>query len=232
MSDNNSEQALDTRVKALHAELSQYLQETQRRSKRMGMLLTLLVIVVAGYLTFIYVKLADVNADTASQLAYQRTLDYVNAAPPVLIKALKDKAPEVFDMAEIKMLESPAMVAGYIRQTALAKTQFVLDQSEPRVNQVIIEAVAHAKAATEKAGFDGKDPKQFDALMAKMAEEIRTQLTGELDRINGQYEQQAATLLAYLDKLAAGKDLDDRQQHVRNVIVSFLAVAEKHKTMQ
>lgn len=228
---NEDRVALEARVKSLHAEMGDYLRASRARATRVGVVMTLLVLIVAGYLSYIYYKLEIVNAETTSQIAYAQTLQYIKDAQPKLSQTLKDKAPAVFDVAEAKLLQSPALVSDYIKRAALDKTQIVLTEAEPRISDVITLALAHAKDATLQAGFDGKDPKQLDAMMAKLTSEIRGQMAAELNRISGQYEQQGTALLTYLDQLGTGKNLDDRQQHVRSVIVSFLAVAEKRKTM-
>lgn len=229
--ENNEQVALAARVASLETELKQYLLEIQKRSRRTGVVMVVLVVLVAAYGMFIYSRLPSVNADTAADMAYRRAVDFVQASPPVVAKALKDKAPEVFDFAEMKILQSPSVVVAYIRKNALDQTQFVLDQSEPKFTEVITTAIAHAKTATLNAGFDGKDPAQLDALMDKVAVEMRTRMATEFQQVNGQYEDRAQTMLSYMEQLAAGKNLDVRQQRVRNVIVSFLAVAEKHKAI-
>ena len=229
---NENLAALEQRLNTLRAELQENLRLMKKRAGRIGVLMTLLVLIVAGYWSYIYIRTSDINADVAADMAYRRTLAYVNSAPPVLSKALRDQAPAVFDYAEVQILAAPAKVAASIRDAAIRHTQFVLDQSEPRINQVLVDAIAHAKTATEQAGFDGKDPAQLDKITGVIADQIRTDVKKSLDQVYSEYVRQAQDAVTYLEKVAAGKDLDQRQQHLRQVIVSFLAVAEKRKTMQ
>ncbi len=229
---NENLAALEQRLNTLRAELHENLRLMKKRAGRVGVLMTLLVLIVAGYWSYIYVRTSDINADVAADLAYRSTLEYVNNAPPSVSKALRDQAPGVFDYAEVQILAAPAKVAASIRDSAIHHTQLVLDQAEPRINQVLVDAITHAKTATEKAGFDGKDPAQLDKITGVIADQIRTDVKTSLDQVYNEYVRQAQDAVAYLEKVAAGKDLDPRQQHLRQVIVSFLAVAEKRKTMQ
>jgi hypothetical protein len=229
--ENRDNAALEQKLTALHAELQATLRQTNKRAGRIGMLMTLLVLIVAGYWSYIYIRTSDVNAESAADMVYLRAVDYVKASPPVLSKALRDRAPELFNYAETQLLQSPEIVAGQIRAAALKQTQIVLDQAEPRINQVIVDAIAHAKASSSAAGFDGKDPAQLDKLIDVITRQMQGDVKAALDQVYSQYDQRAQEAVAYLEKVAAGKDLDPRQQHLRQVIASFLAVAEKRKTM-
>lgn len=232
-SNSNSELAsLEQRIKTLRAELQENLRQMKKRAGRTSLMMTLIVLVVAGYWTYIYGQASKVNADSAADMAYIRTVEYIKTAPPVVSKALRDQAPGIFDYAELQVLQAPAKVAASISDAAMKQTQIVLDQSEPRINQVLTDAVTQAKVATDKVGFDGKDPAQLVKITDVIAEQIRTDAKKALDQVYADYVRQAQDAVAYLEKVAAGKDLDQRQQHLRQVMISFLAVAEKRKTMQ
>lgn len=230
--DNRELAGVEQRLVTLHAELRENLRQMKKRAGRVGVMMTLLVLFIAGYWSYVYMRTSEVNAEAAADMAYVRTLEYVKSSPPVLSKALRDQAPGVFDYAEMQVLQAPAKVAASIRDAAIGHMQVVLDQAEPRINQVLVDAIGHAKTATENAGFDSKDPAQVDKLTDAIAEQIRTEVKKSLDQVYSEYVRQAQDAVATLEKVAAGKDLDQRQQHLRQVVISFLAVAEKRKTMQ
>ncbi len=216
----------------LHADLKALLARTRAQTARTSILLVVLVLAIAGYWMYLYTQTAKINAESAADYAYLRTLEYVRAAPPTVSQALNDRAPEVYDYMEAQILAAPAAISDNIQQAAVQQTQHVLDQSTPRISQVISDAVAQAKAATGKAGFDGKDPAQLDKMIAVVTDKTRAGLSEGLEKLYGEYDLKAKEAVSYLETMAAGKNLDRRQQHLRDVIVSFLAVAEKQKQLK
>ena len=83
---NENLAALEQRLNTLRAELQDNLQLMKKRAGRIGVLMTLLVLIVAGYWSYIYIRTSDINADVAADLAYRHTLEYVNSAPPIVSK--------------------------------------------------------------------------------------------------------------------------------------------------
>lgn len=225
----NETNSLENRVRLLHSEVRQIRDGAERKTRRMTILMAVLIIIIAGYWFYIYQQMSLVNAETVTQMAYQRTVEYVHTAQPEVAKALKARAPEVFDYAEAQLMHAPEALSGYLRQAALEKTQTVLDNSEPAISKVIVEALQRSRDAMIASGADPKDPVQIERTIDKMAERIDSEVKAGFDKVYADYNGKADEVVSYLNTLAEGKNLDPRQQHLRNVIVSFLAVAEKRK---
>ncbi len=221
--------ATKSELMILHADLKDALAKARAQTKRTSILLVLLVVAIGAYWVYLYNQTAKINAESAADYAYVRTLEYVRAAPPTVSQALNDRAPEIYDYLEAQILAAPAAISDNIQKAAAQQTQQVLDQSTPRFNQVITEAVGQARLATGKAGFDGKDPAQLDKMIAVVTNKTRAGLSEGLDTLYREYDLKAQEAVTYLETMAAGKNLDRRQQHLREVIISFLAVAEKQK---
>jgi hypothetical protein len=220
---------LESRVQQLHAEVTQILRSAERKTRRMTIMMLILIMVIAGYWSYIYQKVSLINADTVTQMAYQRTLDYVHTQQPEFANALKTRAPEVFNYAEAQLMQAPEAASAYLKRFALERTQFVLDSSEPAISKVITDALQRSRDAMIASGGDPKDPAQVERLIDKMAERVDAEIKTGFDKVYTDYDARAQEAVTYLNTLAEGKNLDRRQQHVRNVVVSFLAVAEKRK---
>lgn len=230
--ENRAPVSLEQQLSSLHADLQKTLRETRSRAARIGVLMTLLVLVIGAYWIYVYRTMSVINADVAADIVYRKTLEYANNAPPVLSKTLRQQAPALFDYAEGQILQSPALLSAYIRDAALQETQQVLDHSEPVINQVIADAVTHARTAVDQAGYDPKNPAHIEKMIDVIAQQIGTEMKKSLDKLYADYDVQAKDAIAYLNKVAAGQNLDQRQQHLRQVVISFLAVAEKRKAVQ
>jgi hypothetical protein len=204
---------------------------TQRKTRWASTLMIVVLIVVACYWVYLYQQLSLVNADTVAQMAYQRTLDYARTSQPEISKSLRDRAPEVFDFAESQIMQAPAALSAYLRTSALEKTQVVLDNALPAFNKVIDDALLQSRQAMVAAGGNPKDPNQVAQMINNLATQLDAQVKAHYDDIYNEYDLRAAEFVRYLNQLADGKNLEPRQQHLRNIIVSFLAVAEKKKTM-
>ena len=227
--ENDNLNDLEPRLASLHAELRESLERARSRARRTLVALILLVLIVTGYWGYIYSRLGALNADAVADLAYFKTLEYVNKSPELMSAALRDRAPDAFDYAEAQVLQVPTLVANRIHDVALAKTQTVLDLSEPRIQQVVDDAIAKAKASTTAAGFDGKDPVQMEKLIDTLVAKIHADVRNGMDKIYLDYDRKAQDVVDYLDKLAAGKGLNAREQHLREVLISFLALDAKRQ---
>lgn len=222
---------VDSRLRVLHHEVAETLAASERKTRWASLILILLLIVIGAYWGYLYQQVSLVNADTVAQIAYQRTLDSVRSSQPQISQALRERAPEIFDYAESQVLQAPAALSSYVRATALEKTQTVLDNAEPTITKVIDDALAQSHQAMIIAGADPKDPAQITRMIDSVANQIDSQIKADFDKVYAEYDARANEFVSYLNQMADGKNLDPRQQHLRNVIVSFLAVAEKRKTV-
>lgn len=225
MSTDNTNMA--KRLQSLRDELRQTLTQTRSRRRRLSFLLILLVLVIAGYWTYIYMRVTTIDANLVSDLAYIKTLEYVKQQQPAVSKALRDRAPEVFDYAETQILQSPAMLAPLLQKAALEKTQLVLDNAEPRITQVIDDGIAHAKASMNTVGIDAKDPKQVDKFINELTRQLYANVKEGLNKVYIDYDAKAIETINYLNKISAGKDINEREKHLRTVMISFLALDAK-----
>jgi len=227
--ENDNLNDLERRLNSLHAELRESVDRARSRARRTLVVLILLVLVVCGYWAYIYHKAGELTAEKVTDLAYFKTLDYVKKSPEVMSAALRDRAPDAFDYAEAQFLQVPALVANRIQNVAMEKTQTVLDLSEPRIQQVVDDAIAKAKASTTAAGFDGKDPAQMEKLIDTLVAKIHADMRNGMDKIYLDYDRKAQDVVDYIDKLAAGKGLTVREQHLREVLIGFLALDAKRQ---
>jgi len=221
--------ALQVRLATLQDELKQGLERAKRRARRNVMFTVALLLLVAGYWFYIYGQIAKINADFVAEWAYHRTVQVMSESRPAITQELKAKAPEVFDHLEALALQTPGIISNKIRDVGLEKTQAVLDHSEPVITKVVTDAVVQAKASTTAAGFDGKDPAQMDKMIDTLVAKLHTGVRDGIDKLYVDYDAKADEVVSYIDRLAAGKDLNQREQHLRQVIISFLAIDKKQK---
>ena len=228
--ENINQVALAQRLNDLRVELQENLRQTRQRGR--GVLITLLnlILAIGAYWAYIYQRISTIDADAVADLAYSRVLTFARQSPPLLSQALRNCAPDVFDFAEAELLRMPEVSASYIRDMALDKTRLILDDARPKIDQVISDAIANAKTHASIAGIDGKNPDQLDKFIDSLTRQIHEDARKEVDRIYVDYDAQAQGVVNYLNLLADGRKLDPRQQHLREVIISFLALSEKWKT--
>lgn len=226
MSTNNTELAI--RLQSLRDELNQTLTKTRSRRKRTSFILILLVLVIAGYWTYLYKQVTAIDANMVSDLAYVKTMEYVNQQQPVISQALRARAPEIFDYAETKILQAPTTLSDMLKKATLGKTQVVLDNFETQITQLLNDGVTHAKASIDATGLNVNDPKQVDKFIEDASHKLYGDIKVGLNKMYIDYDAKAAELVAYLDRLSAGKDLDVRETHIRNLVISLMSVAAKH----
>ena len=161
---------------------------------------------------------------------YGKLQPYVDEAPEKLGAQLKDYAPKAFKYAEDQALQAPTIGAAYVRDALMAKTTEILDEAEPKITKAISDAISQVKESSNRAGFDGKDPAQVDKLVEQLVHQVGTDAQKTMDKVYSDYSQEADQLLKHLDQLADGNHLDALEEHHRQIIISFLALAQKWKT--
>lgn len=220
---------LQKKLAALEQELTLNVVRAERRARRNVILTFVLVLAVAGYWSYMYTQIAKVDANMVAEWAQHRTLQLAAESRPAVTQALKHRAPEVFDYLEARALETPAIISDKIRDIGLQQTQTVLDQSEPVITKVVVDGIEQAKASTKAAGFDGKDPAQMDKMIDTLVAQLHSGVKDGVDRLYAQYDLKAGEVTAYIDRLAAGRNLNPRERHLRAVIISFLAIDKKQR---
>ncbi len=230
LNENRDQAALEQRLKALRAELSDGLAKARSRRQWTAIGMILLIVFMVAYLTFIYNQLVKVDAQFMADIAFPHLQHYVDTSRDTLGKQLRDHAPDFFDYVEKSALAAPEMGSTYVRNAILDKTSEILDQAKPQINQAVDDAINQIKTNSQGKGLDAKDQAQLDALVDQMADQFNSDVTKAMDHVYDGYRQQADEILRHLDELAQGKNLDPLQAHQRETIIRFLALAQKWKT--
>jgi hypothetical protein len=86
-----------------------------------------------------------------------------------------------------------------------------------------------ARESAAASGRNVDDPKEVDALMKEIAVVLRQEMQTVVEQFYSDYSQQATDLTQYLNLLAEGQNLDQRQMMQRDIIIHFMALIHNYQ---
>jgi hypothetical protein len=220
---NSLKAELDTAVAKLRA----------RRNATLGVLV-LLALVTAGYLSFVYTRLAKVDAPTVVEMAASQIEPKLDGASGKLSEALKAKAPELVSEVEKALMALPDQLTAQGRTKLNQTFRENLPVIEEELYKTLRDLIVAAKTKAIDEGINPDDPASFDRIVANVAPMIHDEATKAIDGFYQKYTNSAQELVAYMQQLGENKNLDARAQLHREIVSLTLALMAKHsdaKTM-
>jgi hypothetical protein len=220
---------LEKRLAELKAELDRQRRSLAAKQTTIAIVLVILVVGVAGYLTFISRELNKyLDAETLVTLAVEEARPQIKSQISALALQAKESRADVV-----------ARASGYLKNDlpelvftqALSSLQGVytneLDKAEKQINDVIDAGVVTAKETLKERGVDLTKPAEFDKNAEKVAEIFAKESENRINDFYKKYTERSESFIAILDRLGENKGLNKREQHYRDVITGVLAVIKK-----
>ena len=208
-------------------ELNDAVDSAKKKRNIMGIATALLAIAAVIYLSWAYSQIAQVDARTAVQLVEVQVDPYLNRPAQEWAAQLQAQAPDVMARAEAAALEMPERAS----ERAIEFVTDGLDAKMPEIKSEIMTMVddfakGTKELAQERYGTTELNEEQMQSLMTDVSKEFERSLGEKMDELQQKYREVADELIAYLDELATSNDLTETQKIHREIIVSFLALAE------
>lgn len=228
--DSRDQAALDQRLQALRSELDSTLKNARARLWTMRLVLAVLVLLTTGYLFYIYQELGKFDAQTVTDLAYMQIDPYIQQSPELVREELRRRAPEIIGWGEKAVLDAPAVGAAYLRQVFNEAVRDAFSKAQPQVEQAIRESLVAIKAGADKAGYNLNDKADVDRMVADAAAEFARHAGESVEQFKTEFNHKSEFILAGMTELAENKDLTPLQERHREVLLAFMALAERWKT--
>ncbi|HCD32532.1 MAG TPA: hypothetical protein DER01_08985, partial [Phycisphaerales bacterium] len=225
MSDNNTK-ALDDRMMRLQVALDEALNSANRRKSNSLVFMVISLIALSFYLMVAYYKVAEFDSNTVILNLENYTRQQIDASRPMLTKQLIAYAPQATDQLEALIRQAPAELTSQLRMSIDRIVADALPDLEGELYAHISEALAEAHDAMPKSADGTVDEAVFRKAMDDIAASYAKEVHAMVDKIHALYIQRSTEVLASLDHLAKGQQLDPSQQHLRAAMVSFLQLME------
>jgi hypothetical protein len=215
---------INTHLKALENDIEQAIRSTRRRNA-VTVLLALISVGLIGYwLYYAHTKFSAVDPDFAADYAQAQLTDYLPQAGADLEVSLKSYAPQFIGEAENRLNAIPDRFADEMESEMKTQTEAAAPQIEDELSKSIKTAIE--QASTSAKGSD--DVARFKSMLDALSIVYRDESMHLVDQVHDMYAKQGSDILAYIQLLSANKNLDRRQQLHREMLQSFLLVAQQH----
>jgi len=217
MANEDKAMTLDELVRKFESDLEQQ----ERRGKRRVIAIGVLVLIVLGYLGWLYSTVTQLNAEAVSQIAS----GYIRVNLPRFRESLRgsltDAAPGIAAHSRQAILQAPRFVREQIEATLPYGSNSLAVRFEDELNLSMDGAVTELAKATPRR--DAKtlisDARAaFRGMVAKIADESQAEFSAEL-----------ANLRTRLLEIQGGEKLSERQKTERDLIRASLALMERYK---
>lgn len=136
-------------------------------------------------------------------------------------------APDAIATIEGRIEKLPGRFADEIKVRAEKEMKTFGPELETELTKTLREALRSAAAS----GVAGKgDEAGIKAFVDSLVTVYGQQANGLIDSVHAKYRQSGGDALAYLEFLAEGKDLDERQTLQRQALVAFLTTAARTRS--
>ena len=213
---------------AVSRRLEEAVSEARKRRTIMTVVLTVITLLLAGYLLFAYLQIRQVDAPTVVQLAENQVDPVLNQPATQWASRLQEQAPTVIDQAAEAALLAPEQFADRAVAYVESQADEQLPQLQEQFDEMLSELFAHLEEQIEGFGdADSMTDEQARQLMTEVSNQFAESLDGEIDKLYQDYTAVSAHLIDQLDKLAEGQGLDEAEELHRRIIVSFLALLQR-----
>lgn len=217
---------LDERMMRLQAALDEALSSANRRKSTSLVIMIIALVSLSFYLMVAYYKVAEFDSQTVILSLESYTRQQIDQSRPHLTQQLIAYAPQATDQLEGLIRQAPAELTGQLRAAIDQIVTDALPDLEAELYAHLKLALDHAHETLPKQA-DGKvDEATFKQAMDDLAIVYGKEIQKMVDQVHKLYQDRAQEVLASLDYLARGKELDASQTHLRNALVSFLQLME------
>ena len=219
----------DPTLPALQERVHEMAASARRRNLLLGVGGALVLLFTLGYLTWAWSQIDDqLDAPTVVALAEQQADPYLSQPATQWASYLEDQAPALMDQAAEAALAAPPQLT----EQLLSYVDSVVDEQLPPLEAEFDKLVADLiDRMAEAAGDDFKKGQFDDAQATELVDRVSAQFEESLqDQVDGLYDRYVAVSAGLIDRLntlATGEDLSEKDRLHRDLVTSFLALAQR-----
>lgn len=224
---NDKTNSLESRINDLRRDVDDLLTSSTRRTRKMRIVLMVVCIAMIGYTSFIYSKLSEINSDLVVSYAQAKVQEQIADGGKHLAATLNAKAPEIFDDLQSRVVKMPDMLAKRGRNLIAQRLDAEIPKIEADMTAKMLDLIDRLADKAYEGNKGEMNEGDFQELMDAVAVESVNSTLAMFDSFHATYQQGSDQVIEYIDELAAGKNLGNREKHHRNILLAALAVIEK-----
>ncbi len=221
MADQQNLQELANRIEADAASL-------HARLKRRNVILVALIVFVFGYMSWIYNKVGDLNAEALTDIAAAELRTNLPEMRQDFSQRLIDATPDVIAMGEKRVREAIPELGTRIEELALGGADQALIKLEEDLGNELALDLAERMETLERADIGSTPEARVNAVVAFVTEDYRSRVDDMVDRLYTDYSKQMGGLNEMLVRLQTAKDLTPREKAQKDIIECSVALREHY----
>lgn len=191
----------------------------------LGTVLSVASVALAGfYLNDAHRQFGSITPALVSNYVASQVLENLPAAAPELKSRLIACVPDALDAVEGKISQLPDHFATQLHNHATTEMERAMPELEKELTGSLQTALRNARDSRVVGNGDEAGIKAFINSLADTYAEKSGSL---IDEMHAKYEETGGDALAYLEFLAEGKGLDERQALQRKALQSILTTAAR-----
>lgn len=220
--------AIASRVESLEARLNALASRAETRKWITIAAGGAILLGMVGYLRYLHSTISQfADPNVLIELAASNAEPRLDAEIDSLGENIVAQAPEVIEMAEKVVLDSPPQLAGEARRFLASNFDDQLSSLETKVYEALRVILTAAVSKAVEKGVNLADPAQVDALFEQSIPLVRNELKGKVVELYDEYASGAESIGKYVERLAAAADLTPVEQQQREILLTGLAIIQK-----
>jgi len=212
----------------LRADLALEDQAAENRAKLGIGVRIVLILFVAGYMSWISSSISGMDAAVLTQAAAAS----LETRLPELRVEMRDHAlalaPELTDRARDLLLEMPAQLRAYLEAELLEQTDELLVRLETEVDLAIATVIDDQIALVQAQMPYGSPEEQLDAIVLGVSDAFRETMNEALDELYHDYSAKVREVNADLDRLLRADDLSESEKIDKQLIEVWMVLANEY----
>ncbi|MFC1705929.1 hypothetical protein ACFL59_03790 [Planctomycetota bacterium] len=226
---NTGSTAGQGRLDTLKAQLDTTIKQERGRLRAFRIVGALLLIFIAGYLSFLYAQLAKVDADVLAAAAQSKIMVLLPEIGPKLSDELKARAPDVVADLQKRLLEAPVKLKEALKEAMLETVREEAQTIEDNLYQGLSGAITSARSALDQQPEGTTDEEKFKSLLDNVIVAYKENANNAIEGMYKDYSTMAREVEDYLVTLNRGTGLDERQQVQRELVQTWLAIVAREQ---
>ncbi|NJL30382.1 MAG: hypothetical protein HC898_01430 [Phycisphaerales bacterium] len=218
------------RLAALEAQLETTLASTRRKALTLRIVTVLAVGMMGFYFIYAHQQISQFDTETAADVLQANISEALPQASEHISASLKDKAPQVMEDAQARLLAVPHELVGVqLKGFLMHNLGEQILKVEDEVYQTIKVQLDGIKADHVSNRPQPLSEAETAALLDQVLRVYGSEASLVIDKVYNDYANVADELIAYMHKLGRNESLSRREEIHRDLLQTFLALMEQHQ---
>jgi hypothetical protein len=187
-------------------------------------IVVVLLVVVAGYMGWIYSSIGKLDATLLTQRAREKMQDELPGFRLRLADEMIAKAPMMVEHGVEQIRKAPPLLSRQVESMVTEKTKGMLLELEDQLDAELRYDLEERLRELKTMGKDRSPREQIEAVLDQVQSDYRTRMEGLVDEMYVQYADEIGAVNEFLTRLQSAPDLSPRERIQKDIIQATVAL--------